>query len=178
MPVLRPARREEVPALNALIAASAHALSPGFYTPAQTDALVRYVFGVDQQLIADGTYFVVEDGDQLAACGGWSRRQTLFGGDQAKTGPDPLLVPPRDAARIRAFFVAPAWARQGLARQLLDHSALAAAAHGFTRLELAATLPGEPFYRACGFAEAERFTLPLPGALAVPLVRMTRSVPG
>lgn len=174
--LLRPARFPEVPALNALIAASARDLSRGFYTPAQTDLLIRHVFGVDTQLIADQTYFVIEREGVLAACGGWSARRTLFGGDQAKDTRDPLLDPGSEAARIRAFFVLPERARQGLGRRMLDHAESCARAAGFGRAELMATLPGVPFYRAAGYQPLEQVSHRLPGGEAVPLVRMGRAL--
>jgi GNAT superfamily N-acetyltransferase len=174
--LLRPARSTEVPALNALIAASARGLSRGFYTPAETDLLIRHVFGVDTQLIADQTYFVIEREGTLAACGGWSGRRTLFGGDQAKETVDPLLDPATEAARIRAFFVRPECARQGLGQRLLSHAESCAADAGFRRAELMATLPGEPFYRALGYERLEPVAHRLPGGEAVPLVRMGRAL--
>jgi GNAT superfamily N-acetyltransferase len=119
MIALRLARLEDLGAIEALIARSAQELSAGYYTPAQVAALLRYVFGADTQLIRDGTYFVCEsDGGALVAAGGWSRRGTLFGADRMKASEDPLLDPATDAARIRAFFVDPDWARQGLGRRL------------------------------------------------------------
>ena len=127
-PVLRPrlATVDDVPSLRALIETSARALSVGFYSPAQIEAAVRYVFGVDSQLIADGTYYVVDSADGPAAAGGWSRRRTLYGGDQMKGASDPLLDPATEAARIRAFFVHPVWARRGLGRLLYASCARAA----------------------------------------------------
>lgn len=174
--LLRPARPTEVAALNALIAASARDLSRGFYTPAETDLLIRHVFGVDTQLIADQTYFVIEREGTLAACGGWSGRRTLFGGDQAKEALDPLLDPATEAARIRAFFVRPEWARQGLGRRMLSHAESCARAAGFSRAELMATLPGEPFYRAAGYERLEPVSHRLPGGETVPMVRMGRAL--
>lgn len=173
---LRSATHEDTAAIAALIAQSGRALSAGFYSPAQAEAITRHVFGVDSQLIDDGTYYVVEDAARLAACGGWSRRRTLFGGDQYKTGPDPLLDPATEAARIRAFFVHPDSARRGLGRRLLAHCAQAARMAGFSRLELVATLPGEPLYAAAGFGVLERFDLRLPPGIDVPLVRMRREL--
>ena len=173
---LRLATRGDIAALAALIEASGRALSGGLYTPAQTDAIVRHVFGVDTQLIDDGTYYIVEAAGALVACGGWSKRQTLFGGDQAKHGPDPLLDPATDAARIRAFFVHPAMARRGLGRRLMSACAAAAGDAGFRTLELVSTLPGVALYRASGFAELEQFDLALPGGVQVPVVRMARSL--
>jgi N-acetylglutamate synthase-like GNAT family acetyltransferase len=169
---LRPAQPADVPALQDLIVRSARALSAPYYTPVQTEAAIRHVFGVDSQLIADGTYFVIEDEGQIVACGGWSRRRTLFGGDQAKTGPDPLLDPTAEAARIRAFFVDPRMARRGLGRRLIAACLVGARAAGFRTLELVATLPGEPLYLASGFTVAERFELALPQGVRVPVSRM------
>ncbi|MGC1818806.1 MAG: GNAT family N-acetyltransferase [Casimicrobiaceae bacterium] len=175
---LRPASPADIPALQALIARSGVALSVGYYTPEQALAITRHVFGVDSQLIADRTYFVIEHADAIVACGGWSRRRTLFGGDTAKQGPDPLLDPPVDAARIRAFFVEPAMARRGLGRRLMDRCLREAMAAGFRRLELVSTLPGEPLYAASGFEVTERFELSLPGSIRVPVARMFRVIAG
>lgn len=173
---LRRATAADVPALQALIAESARALSVGFYTAAQIDAAVAHVFGVDTQLVADGTYYVIEAPDGPAACGGWSRRRTLFGGDQMKGAEDPTLDPAAEDARIRAFFVHPRWARRGLARRLYDRSAADAVAAGFRGLALVATLPGEPLYRALGFHAVEPVTVRLPGDVDVPFVRMRRDL--
>src|SRR5471030_1610526 len=126
--------------MEALIARSGIELSDGFYTREQAEAITRHVFGVDTQLVADLTYFLIEKHDELVACGGWSKRSTLFGADRTKQGADPLLDPATAAARIRAFFVEPSAARQGLGRLLLSHCADAAAAAGFRALELAATM--------------------------------------
>ena len=174
--LIRAARWSEIDQLNELIAASAAALSRDFYTPEETEALTRYVFGVDTQLLADGTYYVIERDDALVACGGWSARKTLFGGDQAKEGIDPPLDPVTEAARIRAFFVHPGAARQGLGRRLLAHCEAAARAAGFRRLELMATLPGEPLYRAAGYQALEPVAYPLPDGRTVRFVRMGRSL--
>lgn len=174
---IRPALLTEVPALNALIAASAHELSVGYYTPAQIESLITHVFGVDTQLLLDGTYFVVERDGALVACGGWSGRRTLFGGDQLKDARDPLLDPATEAARIRAFFVHPRWARQGIGRALLAHCEAAALAAGFSRAELMATLPGEPLYRALGYVALETVTHDLPDGRSVNFVRMGRPLP-
>jgi len=169
---IRLATPEDVPALHHLIDRSVRGLSPGFYTPQQIESGLRHIFGPDTQLIADGTYFVIPAGAGLAAAGGWSRRRTLYGGDQLKGADDPLLDPVREPARIRAFFVDPDWARRGLGRQLYDCCARAAAASGFSELELMATLPGIPLYRALGFVELEQVTAE--GDL--PVVRMRRSI--
>jgi N-acetylglutamate synthase-like GNAT family acetyltransferase len=175
-PSIRKAHPADIPVLQELIARSARELSLGYYTPAQTDAAIRHVFGVDSQLIADGTYFVVELDGTIVACGGWSRRRTLFGGDQAKSDSDPLLDPATEPARIRAFFVDPRLARHGLGLCLIEECTRAAGAAGFQSLELVATLPGEPLYAASGFAVAERFELALPGDVRVPVARMRRTL--
>ena len=166
----------DVPALQALIALSARGLSGGFYSPAQVEAAVTHVFGVDTQLIADGTYFVIDSPDGPAAAGGWSARRTLFGGDQMKGAEDPRLDPATEAARIRAFFVHPRWARRGLAGQLYAECARAAWAAGFRSFELMATSPGEPFYATLGFTVIERVHATLPGGVDVPFARMRREI--
>lgn len=179
MPVaLRIAEPQDIPLLNALIARSARALSVGYYTPTQIAAAVRYVFGVDSTLIADGTYFAAVDGTAIVGCGGWSQRRTLYGGDQRPSETPDRLDPHTDAARIRAFFVDPAYARQGIGRLLLDRCTEAARAAGFTRLALMATLPGVPLYEARGFAAAENVTDILPDGTPVEFVRMERSIAG
>lgn len=177
MTALRLARLADLPAIEALITRSAQDLSAGYYSPAQIAALLRHVFGADTQLVRDGTYFVCEtDGGALVAAGGWSRRATLYGADRVKGADDPLLDPATEPARIRAFFVDPAWARQGLGRRLFSECLGAARAAGFRSLALVATLPGEPLYRALGFELTERFSLRLPDGVEVPVARMTRPV--
>jgi GNAT superfamily N-acetyltransferase len=171
MPI-RLATAADTPELNALIPLAARALSRGFYTDQQIDAAIRYVFGVDSQLVEDRTYFVVEEAGLLVGCGGWSRRRTLYGGDKMKQGPDSLLDPATDAARIRAFFVHPGHARRGIGSMLMRACITAAGEAGFRRLELVATLPGEPLYRRFGFRELERFEDTLPDSTRVPVVRM------
>jgi len=166
----------DVEALNALIRESAAELSRGFYTPEQIDGAIRYVFGVDTTLIADRTYYAVESGGRLIACGGWSRRGALYGGDQRRMGEAPVLDPATDPARIRAFFVAPHHARRGIGRHLLDVCIVAARAEGYRALELMATLPGVPLYRACGFEAIEDVNDRLPNGIAVPFVRMRCSI--
>jgi GNAT superfamily N-acetyltransferase len=173
---VRVATDADVPALRTLIAESVRGLSVGYYTPAQTESALVHVFGPDTQLIADGTYYVVESAGVLVAAGGWSRHRTLYGGDQMKSGEDSVLDPSTEAARIRAFFVHPAWARRGLGRLLFEHCHSAASAAGFRELTLVATLPGVPLYAALGFVERERFAAPMPGGLELPVVRMTRAV--
>jgi GNAT superfamily N-acetyltransferase len=173
---LRPAVRSDIPVLEELIARSGRGLSAPFYTPEQAEALTRQVFGVDSQLIADGTYYVIERSGRPVACGGWSRRRTLFGGDRHKRGPDPPLDPAREPARIRAFFVDPSMARRGLGTRLMEACVHAARAAGFRSLELASTLPGVPLYEATGFTIVERFEINLEGGVRVPLARMRREI--
>ena len=169
---IRPARSDDIPALKELIEASVRELSEGFYTPQQAESGLRYVFGVDTQLITDGSYYVIEDDDGFVAAGGWSRRRTLYGGDQMKGSEDPLLDPATESARIRAFFVAPRAARQGLGRRLYQQCADAAARAGFTSLELVATMPGIPLYRALGFEMGEEYSVSLPDGVDLPVARM------
>jgi GNAT superfamily N-acetyltransferase len=172
---LRPALPADVPHLARLIPESVRGLSEGFYTPEQVESALAHIFGVDTRLIDDGTYFVVEADGQIVGGGGWSRRMTLFGGDQRKAGsPDDLLDPAADPARIRAFFVHPDWARRGIGRALLVACESAARAAGFRSLELVATRPGEPLYAACGFAVVERFDIPVSGGAPLPAARMAK----
>lgn len=173
---IRSARPEDVPALQELIAASVRVLSQGFYSERQAESGLRYVFGVDTQLIEDGSYYVIEDDTGLLAAGGWSRRKTLYGGDQMKGMEDPLLDPAAEPARIRAFFVSPRAARRGLGRRLYEQCAAAAAQAGFTSLELAATMPGVPLYRALGFEMGEQYSVTLPDGVDLPIARMRRRI--
>jgi GNAT superfamily N-acetyltransferase len=173
--VLRAALAADIPALQALIERSGIGLSVGFYTDEQAAAVTREVFGVDSQLVADGTYFVIEDDGVCVACGGWGKRSTQFGGDKTKTEPDRLLDPATEAAKIRAFFVDPGMERRGLGSMLMDHCSAQARAAGFGMLELVSTLPGEPLYLARGFVPIERFDLPLSGGkVPVPVTRMRK----
>ncbi len=173
---LRLASPEDVPQIRGLIEASVRALSVGLYTPAQTEGALTHVFGVDSQLIADKTYYVIGNGITLVAAGGWSARRTLYGGDQAKRETDSLLDPAIMPARIRAFFVHPHWTRRGLARQILAECETAARTRGFRNFELVATLPGVPFYRALGFTALEQIDVPLPNDEILPCLRMHRSI--
>lgn len=176
MAQLRVALQADIPAMEALIARSGIELSKGFYTDEQARAVTHHVFGVDTQLVKDQTYFVIEQNAKLVACGGWSKRATLFGADRTKTDADPLLDPATQPARIRAFFVSPDTPRQGLGRMLLQHCAAKAAEGGFRTLELAGTMPGVPLYLACGFQVVEDFEITLPGDIKVPLSRMRKAI--
>jgi GNAT superfamily N-acetyltransferase len=175
---LRPATLDDIAAISELIADSVRGLSRGFYTDTQAESALRYVFGVDSQLIADGTYYVIEDNDGLAAAGGWSYRLHLYGGDQTKAGEDAQLNPVKDAARIRAFFVAPRAARRGMARRIYERCVAAARERGFTHLELVATMPGVPLYRALGFEMGDEYALSLPDGVQLPVARMHRTIVG
>jgi GNAT superfamily N-acetyltransferase len=165
-----------IPALQQLIALSVRGLSTAYYTPAQIESAIRYVFGIDSQLITDGTYYIFEKDHTIAGCGGWSRRNTLYGGDQHKATADPLLDPARDAARIRAFFVHPDHARQGIGRQIIATCEAAAKRNGFTSLELGATLPGVPLYAAMGYHPLERIDERLPDGEILGIVRMKKTI--
>ena len=170
----RLAGTEDLPALLPLIRAAITELQQGFLDDAQIRAS-QAIMGLDTQLIEDKTYFVVESGGVLAGCGGWSRRATLYGGDHS-AGRDPaLLDPARDAAKVRAMYTSPAFARRGVGRLILELAEAAARAEGFTALELMATLAGRPLYEAAGFIAVEQIEDPRGGA-AVPLVRMRKAL--
>ena len=174
---LRLARETDIPALEELIPLSVRALQSAHYSPAQMDAALGPIFGVDRQLIRDGTYFVVESDGRVIACGGWSRRKSLFGGDAHRTaGEDEPLDPARDAARIRAFFVHPDFARRGLGRAILQACEVAVLAAGFRKIELSATLAGEPLYSAFGYRVASRSETPMRDGLSLPVVGMEKSL--
>lgn len=152
--LLRLATIDDIPAIARLIEVSAFGLGKSDYAPEQIQGALQGTFGVDTQLIRDQTYWLVEGPDGLAAAGGWSFRTTLFGGDkhaERVVEPAGQLDPETDAARIRAFFVAPTAARQGLGRRILKHCEDQAKTHGFQKLTLFATLPGQRLYEACGF---------------------------
>jgi len=173
---IRAATHGDIPALERLIPTSARALSRGCYSEQEIESAIRYVFGVDSQLIVDRTYFVAALGDEIVGCGGWSWRPTLYGGDQRPMGTGALLDPAVDAARIRAFFVATGHARQGIGGRILMACERAALAKGFSRLELMSTLPGVPFYSRFGFQELERVADTLPDRTRIEFVRMARPI--
>jgi len=176
---LRQALAEDVPALRVLIDASVRGLQAQDYTPNQIEGALQSVYGVDSQLIADGTYFVVEAEfaeRPIVGCGGWSKRKTLFGGDHWTGREDALLDPRKDAAKIRAFFVHPGLVRRGIGSMILEACEQAAAASGFTRLEMGATLTGVPLYRARGYVALENFQAPLNNGESLPIVRMEKRV--
>jgi GNAT superfamily N-acetyltransferase len=164
----------DVPALTALMDAAIAELQRGFLDDAQI-ASSRAIMGIDTQLIDDGTYFVVESAGDVAGCGGWSRRATLYGGHQTPGRDSRLLDPTVDPARVRAMYTKPAYARRGVGRLILSLCEAAAAAEGFKRLELMSTLSGEPLYAAYGFRPLERLADSTGGA-PVPIVRMEKPV--
>lgn len=193
---IRQAVTADIPALRTLIDASVRGLQAQDYTQAQIESALATVYGVDTQLIADGTYLVAEvvpeagaaashatalAGSEsisaerilvIAGCGGWSKRKTLYGADHCAGREDDLLDPHKDAAKIRAFFIHPDWARRGIGSMILEACETAARAAGFTRLEMGATLTGVPFYRAKGYAELERIEVPLENGASMAIVRM------
>ena len=171
---IRVALMDDVPALKKLIPQSARELSKGYYTPQQIESAIQYIFGVDTQLISDRTYYVAEAAGQMVGCGGWSKRKTMFGGDQMKEEQDPMLDPKADAGRIRAFFTHPEWTRKGIGRRIIQACEEAAKAEGFTRLELVATLPGEPLYAAMGYAVTERMDIPMSDGTTLPAAHMKK----
>jgi GNAT superfamily N-acetyltransferase len=166
----------DLAALKALMRRSIGQLQCGFLSAAEIAASFG-LMGLDTQLVADRTYFVVEAGGVLAGCGGWSRRATLYGGDHTTSTRDPApLDPAKDAARVRAMYTDPAFVRRGIGRLILSLCESAAAAEGFTRVQLAATLAGVPLYRACGYAEIERVAGGPVNGVPVPLVLMGKTL--
>jgi N-acetylglutamate synthase-like GNAT family acetyltransferase len=174
---LRKATREDIPGLKEIIDASVRGLQANDYSPTQIEAALNSVYGVDTQLIADETYLVAEINSEIVACGGWSKRKTLYGGDQYKSREDTLLNPATDAAKIRAFFVRPQWARKGIGAAILKACEEAAREAGFTRLEMGATLSGIPFYKAKGYEAVENQEVPLSNGETLPIVKMQKNLP-
>ena len=172
---LRLAHPGDMPVLSALMDRAIGELLKAFLPPEGVQASYE-VMGLDTQLIADGTYFVVEDGYEIAGCGGWSRRATLFGGDHSAGRDAALLDPKTDAARVRAMYTHPDHARKGVGRIILDACEAAARSEGFMRVEMAATLGGAPLYRACGYHEIEPFEAETSTGYRVPLIRMGKGL--
>jgi GNAT superfamily N-acetyltransferase len=177
---LRLATEDDIPALHVLIEASVRGLQANDYTPAQIEGALGTVLGVDTQLIADRTYFIAETLDQnqevrsTAGCGGWSKRKTLFGADRGPGREPELLDPATDAAKVRAIFVHPDFARQGLGSLILARVEAEAAAAGFRRYEMGSTLTGVPLYKLKGYVEVERMAVPLWNGEALPVVKMVK----
>lgn len=179
---IRPAVPADVPVLRELIDASVRRLQAQDYSPAQIDSALRTVFGVDSQLISDGTYLLAETADAnasaqpvIVACGGWSKRKTLYGGDRWRDRQDDLLDPAKDAAKIRAFFVHPDWARRGIGTLVLDACEQEARAAGFTRFEMGATLTGAKLFQERGYFPVERIEVPLENNITLPVIHMVKT---
>jgi len=176
---IRVATLEDAAALQRLIELSVRTLQKGDYSQEQIESALKTAFTLDTRLIADSTYFAIEDPtDGFVACGGWSRRRTLCGGDAHSVRDDSFLDPSIDAAKIRAFFVHPGWSRLGLGSRLLAHCEEAARAAGFHRCEMGATLTGVPLYQARGYRIVVHTSVPLCGASTLPVVIMERSISG
>jgi len=176
---IRLALPQDIPVLRELIDASVRGLQAVDYTAEQLECALQTVYGVDSQLIADGTYFAVEASQPegtIVGCGGWSKRKTLYGGDVWVGREDTLLDPRNSPAKIRAFFVHPAWARHGIGGMILEECEAAAKEAGFTRLEMGATLTGVPFYAAKGYAAEENLEVPMRDGMTLPIVRMTKEI--
>jgi GNAT superfamily N-acetyltransferase len=174
----RKAVEADIPAISELIPRSVRGLQAAFYSSAQMEAAIGGVFAVDRQLIRDRTYFVVEEKGRIVGCGGWSKRRSTCGGDDGRVGEDPEIDPRTEPARIRAFFVHPDWARQGIGRSIMDACEAAAVAAGFTQVSIAATLAGVPLYASFGYAIVDRYDADLPGGLVLPCVGMARTLAG
>ena len=174
---IRMATMDDLPELQKLVRDSVWTLQADDYSDEVREAAIRLVFGVDTQLIRDQTYFAVEMDRKIVACGGWSRRRTLFGGDQHTPTREPeLLDPATDAAKIRAFFVRPGWERKGIGSALMRACEQAAQAEGFERFEMGSTLTGVALYSAHGYHEIERIEVPLENGLTMTVVRMAKSL--
>jgi GNAT superfamily N-acetyltransferase len=177
---IRQAVAADVPRLREIIEASVRGLQSNDYSPAQIEGALQSVYGVDSALITDATYLVAEDISQpdpaIVACGGWSKRKTLYGGDQYSGREDSPLDPSRDAAKIRAFFAHPKFARRGIGSLILQACEDAARAAGFTRLEMSATLSGVAFYKAKGYIGVENQAVPLRNGETLPIVKMTKEL--
>ena len=174
---IRRATREDVPELAALIEASVRGLQANDYTQTEIDGALGHALGLDTQLIADGTYFVAETEDgRIAGCGGWSYRTTLCGSDHLPGREAASLDPATEAAKIRAIYVHPLWARKGLGSRMLEHCEQQAQTAGFQRLEMGSTLTGVPLYNLRGYREQERLAIGLPNGENLTVVRMTKNL--
>ncbi|WKN42389.1 GNAT family N-acetyltransferase [Tunicatimonas pelagia] len=173
--IIRQATVDDIPLLNQLAQFSIRQLGGKYYSPQQVESSLKYLFGVDTRIVLDGTYYAVEEAGKVVACGGWSRRKTPFGGDQASDQLNfELRNPAVDPAVIRAFYVHPDWARQGIARQLLHHCETQALRDGFNWFELTATLSGFPFYSRYGYHETGKVAMTLPDSVTIPGMKMVK----
>lgn len=174
---LRKAKRDDIGSIAELIDASVRGLAKGFYDDEQIERSVATVFGVDTDLIDDSTYFVAESDGALVGCGGWSKRRTLYGASSFESSRDPEeLDPLRDAAKIRAFFIHPEWARKGIGTAILDACESEAKEFGFAEAEMMATLPGVPLYSVRGYAGDERVEVPVGDGRSIDCIRMKKSL--
>jgi GNAT superfamily N-acetyltransferase len=172
---LRTAERADVDEMGALISDSVRGLAKGIYDDRQIELPIRSVFGVDHQLIADGTYIVSEVEGRIVGCGGWSKRRTLYGASAYDASRDPeLLNPEHDAAKIRAFFIHPDAARKGIGRAILERCEAEAKANGFRSAEMMSTLPGVPLYEACGYEKHESVGVPVGEGVEIECIRMRK----
>jgi len=186
---LRLAVPEDVPILRLLIEASVRGLQAQDYTHAQIEGALKTVFGVDSQLIADGTYIVAETEPSamrrsegmnpqtrlmIVGCGGWSKHKTLYGSDHWTGREDALLDPLRDAAKIRAFFIHPDWARRGVGSMILKACEDAARSAGFARFEMGATLTGAKLFGAKGYVAVKPISIPLVNGESLPVIHMEK----
>ena len=171
----RLASQSDLPQLTALMNAAIAGLLPQFLPPAEVEASFA-IMGLDTQLIEDGTYFIVEIDGQLAGCGGWSRRATLFGGNHTAGRDARLLDPKREPARVRAMYTSPAFTRRGVGRKVLELCEGAARDEGFTQVELAATMGGKPLYEASGYQPIELMMVDTPTGVQVPILRMGKAL--
>jgi GNAT superfamily N-acetyltransferase len=178
---IRPAVQSDLPVLRTLIEASVRQLQADDYTSSQRESALATVFGVDTRLVADGTYLVVEYCPAepqafpvVVACGGWSKRKTLYGADQWTDRHDDLLDPKCDAAKIRAFFIHPEWARRGIGTLLLEACEDAAKSAGFSRFEMGATLTGAKLFRARGYVPVKNLEVPLSNGESLPIIQMEK----
>lgn len=176
LPPQRLSLASDAPRVSELMRASVLELFPHFYGQRQTASAAVHIAHLDMKLIEDGSYYVHEAGDEIVACGGWSRRNKLYTGEGAGDDDDRLLDPQTEPARVRAMFVRSDWTRRGLGRAILDSCERAARDEGFKNFVLGATLPGEPLYRSFGFREVERFTLTMPDGVSIECVAMERPI--
>ncbi len=172
----RKATSADVELIKAIIVESVHGLGSGDYNEIQRNTALGSAFGLDTELINDKTYFVVEAESEVIACGGWSKRKTLFGGDKQAGRQSEFLDPKKESARIRAFFVKPNWARLGIGRSLIELCETEALKHGFHSAELVATLPGHRLYLTCGYIGDEKVEYKLPGDVAIHFIPMKKTL--
>ena len=177
-PILRVATLGDEAAIDALMKESAAALFPRFYDERQAASAVRYVAQVDPLLLADGTYFVLESGHEIVACGGWSRRDRLYTGSGDSDDDARALDPATEPARVRAMFVRADWTRRGLGRRILEECEAAARREGFRDLALMATLPGVPLYRAYGFRQLDEVEVAMPDGVTIACLTMEKPIDG